>query len=284
MLMKTMMIHVLLLLLCSHFWGCTPTALRSYIVLSTSTNPQDQQESTEDLMRLVKEGSIVDQIKAEGHLRQLSQSAMPEQQELAIKPLVWFTFVSDDGYVKEQSQARLGAILAHREWADNYKIKILSEVSELITGQMGTSEEFKKIGYLANAGQSHRLSALKFLVDGFPNLSDKFQAGTVEVFLEFLSMEPKVQNCPPEICNPEMKTQYASKNKNRPKIINWSLKLHEMKWKLWVSLNEMLNQAGLSGGSREKILTLNKDVVRRLLSTELRNKLIAQPLGSFFRN
>ena len=92
-------------------------------MLTTSKNPQDQREATEELMRLAREGSIVDQIKAEGHLRQLSQSAITEQQELAIKPLVWFTFVSDDGYVQERSLARLREILTHREWPESYKLK-----------------------------------------------------------------------------------------------------------------------------------------------------------------
>ena len=111
--MKTLKNSLFLILLCSIFWGCTPTGLRSYIVLTTSKNPQDQREATEELMRLAREGSIVDQIKAEGHLRQLSQSAIAEQQELAIKPLVWFTFVSDDGYIQERSLARLTGILTH---------------------------------------------------------------------------------------------------------------------------------------------------------------------------
>ena len=113
-------------------------------MLTTSENPQDQREATEELMRLAREGSIVDQIKAEGHLRQLSQSAIPEQQGLAIKPLVWFTFVSDDGYVQERSLARLKGILTHQEWSEAYKLKTIVEISEFIFGRLRTSEEFKK--------------------------------------------------------------------------------------------------------------------------------------------
>ena len=67
--MKTLKNSLFLILLWSFFWGCTPTGLRSYIVLTTSKNTQDQREATEELMRLAKEGSIFDQIKAEGHLR-----------------------------------------------------------------------------------------------------------------------------------------------------------------------------------------------------------------------
>ena len=71
-------------------------------MLTTSENPQDQREATEELMRLAREGSIVDQIKAEGHLRQLSRSAISKQQELAIKPLVWFTFAQMVGTFKKE--------------------------------------------------------------------------------------------------------------------------------------------------------------------------------------
>ena len=150
--MKTLKITLLLILLCGFFGGCNPTGLRSYIVLTTSKNPQDQREATEELMRLAREGSIVDQIKAEGHLRQLSQSAITEQQELALKPLVWFTFVSDDGYVQERSLSRLQGILTHQEWSEAYKLKTIVEVSEFIFGRLGTTEEFKNKKYYRHTG------------------------------------------------------------------------------------------------------------------------------------
>ena len=167
-------------------------------MLTTSENPQDQREATEELMRLAREGSIVDQIKAEGHLRQLSQSAISEQQELAIKPLVWFTFASDGGYVQERSLARLKGILTHQEWFEDYKLKTIVEISEFIFGRLGTSEEFKNKRYLANSESSERLSAIKFLADAYSDLSSKLQQDSVGVFSRFLILEPTIQNCPPE--------------------------------------------------------------------------------------
>ena len=276
--MKTLKIPLLFILLCSLFLGCTPTGLRSYIVLTTSKNPQDQREATEELMRLAREGSIVDQIKAEGHLRQLSQSAIPEQQELAIKPLVWFTFVSEDGYIQERSLARLTGILTHQEWSEAYKLKTIFEISEFVFGRLGTTEEFKNKRYLANAESSGRLSALKFLVDVYPDLSSKLQQDSVGVFSRFLVLEPTLQNCPPEICNPETKTVEDSQDKNMVGIEDWNLPLEQLKLDLWLGLQSLLNENRLSGQSRNTLLALNKDVVRLPINSALRNKFLSQPL------
>ncbi len=276
--MKTLKNTFFLILLCSIFWGCTPTGLRSYIVLTTSKNPQDQREATEELMRLAREGSIVDQIKAEGHLRQLSQSAIPEQQELAIKPLVWFTFVSDDGYIQERSLARLTGIMTHQEWSEAYKLKTIFEVSEFVFGRLGTTEEFKNKRYLANAENSERLSAIKFLVDVYPDLSSKLQQDSVGVFSRFLVLEPTLQNCPPEICNPETKTVEDSQDKNMVGIEEWNLPLEQLKLDLWLALQGLLNESRLSGQSRNTLLALNKDVVRLPINSALRNKFLSKPL------
>lgn len=276
--MKTIKNSLFLILLCSIFWGCTPTGLRSYIVLTTSKNPQDQREATEELMRLAREGSIVDQIKAEGHLRQLSQSAIPEQQELAIKPLVWFTFVSDDGYIQERSLARLTGILTHQEWSEAYKLKTIFEISEFVFGRLGTTEEFKNKRYLANAESSERLSAIKFLTDVYPDLSSKLQQDSVGVFSRFLVLEPTLQNCPPEICNPETKTVEDSQDKNMVGIEDWNLPLEQLKLDLWLALQGLLNETRISGQSRDSLLALNKDVITLPISSALRNKFLSQPL------
>ena len=276
--MKTIKNSLFLILLCSIFWGCTPTGLRSYIVLTTSKNPQDQREATEELMRLAREGSIVDQIKAEGHLRQLSQSAIPEQQELAIKPLVWFTFVSDDGYIQERSLARLTGIMTHQEWSEAYKLKTIFEVSEFVFGRLGTTEEFKNKRYLANAESSERLSAIKFLTDVYPDLSSKLQQDSVGVFSRFLVLEPTLQNCPPEICNPETKTVEDSQDKNMVGIEDWNLPLEQLKLDLWFGLQGLLNERRISGQSRDSLLALNKNVITLPISSALRNKFLSQPL------
>jgi hypothetical protein len=275
--MKTLKNSLLLILLWSFFWGCTPTGLRSYIVLTTSKNPQDQREATEELMRLAREGSIVDQIKAEGHLRQLSQSAIPEQQELAIKPLVWFTFVSEDGYIQERSLARLKGILTHQEWSDAYKLKTIFEVSEFIFGRSGTTEVFENKRYLANADSSERLFAIKFLVDAYPDLSSKLQQDSVGVFSQFLVLEPTIQNCPTEICNPETKTVEDPQNKNILGIEDWNIALEQLKLDLWSSLQGLLNESRISGQSRETLLALNKEVIKLSISSKLRNKFLSQP-------
>ena len=276
--MKTLKNTFFLILLCSIFWGCTPTGLRSYIVLTTSKNPQDQREATEELMRLAREGSIVDQIKAEGHLRQLSQSAIPEQQELAIKPLVWFTFVSDDGYIQERSMARLKGILTHQEWSEAYKLKTIFEVSEFIFGSSVTTEEFENKRYLANADSSERLFAIKFLVDAYPDLSSKLQQDSVGVFSQFLVLEPTIQNCPTEICNPETKTVENPQNKNIFGIEDWNIAFEQLKLDLWSSLQGLLNESRISGQSRETLLALNKEVIKLSISSKLRNKFLSQPL------
>ena len=276
--MKTLKIPLLLILLCSLFWGCTPIGLRSYIVLTTSKNPQDQREATEELMRLAREGSIVDQIKAEGHLRQLSQSAIPEQQELAIKPLVWFTFVSDDGYIQERSLARLKGILTHQEWSEAYKLKTIFEISECVFGRLGTTEEFKNKRYLANAESSERLSAIKFIVDVYPDLSPRLQQDSIGMFSGFLTLEPTIQSCPPEICDPEIKILEDSQNKSMLGIQDWNKALEQLKLDLWVSLQSLMDGSQISGQSRDSVLALNEELIELPLSSALRNKLLNQPL------
>ena len=247
-------------------------------MLTTSKNPQDQREATEELMRLAREGSIVDQIKAEGHLRQLSQSAITEQQELALKPLVWFTFVSDDGYVQERSLARLQGILTHQEWSEAYKLKTIVEVSEFIFGRLGTTEEFKNKKYLANAESSERLSAIKFLVNAYLDLSSKLQQDSVGVFSRFLTLEPTIQNCPREICNLETKTFEDSQNENTLGIQDWNLALEHLKLDLWVNLQSLLDDSRLPKQSRDSLLALNEEVMKLPLNSELRDKLLNQPL------
>ncbi len=270
--------QLLLILFCSFFLGCTPTGLRSYIVLTTSKNPQDQREAAEKMMRLTREGSIFDQIKAEGHLRQLSQSAISDHQELAIKPLVWFTFVSDDGYVKERSLSHLKWVLNHQEWSEVYKLKTLFEVSEFIFGRMGITEEFKGQRYLANSESSERLAAIKFLVDVYPDLSAKLQQESVVVFSRFLRSEPTIKNCPAEICKSETKAFAVSQNENMPEVQDWNLVLEQLKWDLWMSLDNILDQKRISGKSRETLLDLNEEVINFPLSSQLRNKFSIQPL------
>ncbi|MDA0855680.1 MAG: hypothetical protein O2900_06885, partial [Proteobacteria bacterium] len=193
-------------------------------------------------------------------------------------PLVWFTFVSEDGYIQERSLARLKGILTHQEWSEAYKLKTIFEVSEFIFGRSGTTEVFENKRYLANADSSERLFAIKFLVDAYPDLSSKLQQDSVGVFSQFLVLEPTIQNCPTEICNPETKTVEDPQNKNILGIEDWNIALEQLKLDLWSSLQGLLNESRISGQSRETLLALNKEVIKLSISSKLRNKFLSQPL------
>jgi hypothetical protein len=93
-----------------------------------------------------------------------------------------------------------------------------------------------------------------------------------------LVLEATLQNCPPEICNPETKTVEDSQDKNMVGIEDWNLPLEQQKLDLWLALQSLLNENRLSGQSRNTLLALNNDVVRLPINSALRNKFLSQPL------
>ena len=98
------------------------------------------------------------------------------------------------------------------------------------------------------------------------------------MFSRFLTLEPTIQNCPPEICDPETKIVEDSKNKNMLGIQDWNVALEQLKLELWISLQILMDGSQISRQSRDSLLALNEEVIRLPLSAKLRNKLINQPL------
>ena len=131
---------------------------------------------------------------------------------------------------------------------------------------------------MANAESSERLSAIKFIVDVYPDLSSKLQQNSIGMFSGFLTLEPTIQNCPPEICDPETKIVEDSEGKGMPRIQDWNKALEQLKLDLWVSLQSLMDGSQFSGQSRDSVLALNEEVIGLPLSSELRNKLLNQPL------
>jgi hypothetical protein len=110
------------------------------------------------------------------------------------------------------------------------------------------------------------------------DLSSKLQHDSVGVFSRFLTLEPTIQNCPREICNLETKTVEDSQNENTLGIQDWNLALEHLKLDLWVNLQSLLDDSRLPKQSRDSLLALNEEVMKLPLSSELRDKLLNQPL------
>ena len=61
-------------------------------------------------------------------------------------------------------------------------------------------------------------------------------------------------------------------------IQDWNKALEQLKLDLWVSLQSLMDGSQISGQSRDSVLALNEEVIGLPLSSELRNKLLNQPL------
>ena len=115
-------------------------------------------------------------------------------------------------------------------------------------------------------------------MDLYPDLSPGLRQNSIGMFSRFLTLEPTIQNCPPEICNPETKIVEDSQNNSILGIQDWNIALDQLKLDLWVSLQSLMDGSQISGQSRDSVLALNEEVIRLPLSSELRNKLLNQPL------
>ena len=98
------------------------------------------------------------------------------------------------------------------------------------------------------------------------------------MFSRFLTLEPTIQNCPPEICDSKTKIVEDSEGKGMLGIQDWNKALEQLKLDLWVSLQSLMDGSQISGQSRDSVLALNEEVIGLPLSSELRNKLLSQPL------
>ena len=117
---------------------------------------------------------------------------------------------------------------------------------------------------------------LNFPIGGPKGLYKSKFSGCVHT--RFLTLEPTIQNCTPEICDPETKIIEDSEGKSMLGIQDWNKALEQLKLDLWVSLQSLMDESQISGQSRDSVLALNEEVIGLPLSSELRNKLLSQPL------
>ena len=115
-------------------------------------------------------------------------------------------------------------------------------------------------------------------MDVYPDLSSELQQDSIGVFSGFLTLEPTIQSCPPEICDPETKIVEDSEGKSVLGIQDWNKALEQLKLDLWVSLQSLMDGSQISGQSRDSVRALNEDVIGLSLSSELRKRLLSQPL------
>jgi len=259
--------------------GCSSTGLKSYVALTTSEDPQIQNEAVVELMRIAREGSIIAQVKAEIHLRHLTRYQPVKQQVIGLRPLVWLSFVADDGYVRERSQSRISAILEGEYWDEQIRTESLESLSELILGQLGTPEELNERQYLMSAEKLEREGALKFILNEFPSINLATQEHAIFVFEKILSQEPLIELCPPEICEPEILINNASQEEYLAAKSKWQSKSEEIKFTLWQELQDSLDRNELNEAISQRIVDLNNLVASLPISSELKSRMTENPLS-----
>ena len=129
----------------------------------------------------------------------------PGKQEMALRALTFFAFASDDGDIRDRSKSRLIKILESEDWKIHLKFRVIDSLIDLVTGELGFNEEHDGIEMHFGVSADIRKDALKFLIDYFNSLSSKIQYYAVNGMYRFLMTLPKIENCPEDICDEDVR-------------------------------------------------------------------------------
>jgi len=152
------------------------------------------------------DSSIQQQYSALREIRYISKHMKePGKREMALSTLTFFTFMSDDGYIRERSLSRLNTVLDEPEWPKHLKFKIINSIVDLVAGSLGFQE--KHDGMMMDFGVEPDLreDALLFLLNKFKGLEPELQYHTVSALRRLLLTEPSLGNCPENICDEDIR-------------------------------------------------------------------------------
>ena len=108
----------LLILAVFFIWlgGCITQGRWTYLTFEKSYNYQELNSSMEKLKNQY-DSSIQQQYSALREIRYISKHMKePGKREMALSALTFFTFMSDDGDIRNRSLSRLKAVLDEPEW------------------------------------------------------------------------------------------------------------------------------------------------------------------------
>lgn len=185
--------------------GCATQGRTTSLTFDRSDSFKSLDSSMEKLKNQY-DGSLQQQISALRALRFISKyNTDPGKQEIALRGLTFFAFVSDDGDIRDRSRSRLKTVLESKDWEINLKFTVIDSLIDIVTGELGFNEEHD--GLVMNFGVSSgiREDVLKFLLKEFESLDSEIQYYTVTGFHRFLFNPPTLGNCPENICDEDVK-------------------------------------------------------------------------------
>ncbi len=187
------------------FSGCTTQGRLTYLKFEKSNNYQDLNSSMEKLKNQY-DSSIQNQRSALREIRYISKHMKePGKREMALSALTFFTFMSDDGDIRDKSLSRLNNVLDEPEWPKHLKLNIIDSIVDLVTGRLGFQEKHDGMMMIFGVAPEVREDALMYLLNKFEGLEPQLQYHTVSAFLRLLLTKPTLVNCPENICDEDIR-------------------------------------------------------------------------------
>ena len=124
---------------------------------------------------------------------------------MALSALTFFTFMSDDGDIRDRSLSRLNTVLDEPEWPKHLKFTIIDSIVDLVAGSLGFQEKHDGMMMVFGVEPDIREDALLFLLNKFEGLEPELQYHTVSALRRLLLTEPSLRNCPENICDEEIR-------------------------------------------------------------------------------
>ena len=187
------------------FSGCTTQGRLTYLTFEKSYNYQELNSSMEKLKNQY-DSSIQQQYSALREIRYISKHMKePGKREMALSALTFFTFMSDDGDIRDKSLSRLNTVLDEPEWPKHLKFTIIDSIVDLVAGSLGFQEKHDGMMMVFGVEPDLREDALLFLLNKFEGLEPELQYHTVSGLRRLLLTEPSLENCPENICDEDIR-------------------------------------------------------------------------------
>ena len=187
------------------FSGCITQGRLTYLTFEKSFNYQELNSSMEKLKNQY-DSSIQQQVSALREIRYISKHMKePGKREMALSALTFFTFMSDDGDIRDRSLSRLNTVLDEPEWPKHLKFIIIDSIVDLVAGSLGFQEKHDGMMMVFGVEPDLREDALMFLLDKFEGLEPELQYHTVSALRRLLLTEPSLRNCPENICDEDIR-------------------------------------------------------------------------------
>ena len=152
------------------FSGCTSQGRLTYLTFEKSYNYQKLNSSMEKLKNQY-DSSIQQQYRALREIRYISKHMKePGNREMALSALTFFTFMSDDGDIRDRSLSRLNTVLDEPEWPEHLKFTIIDSIVDLVTGSLGFQEKHDGMMMVFGVEPDLREDALMYLLNKFEEL------------------------------------------------------------------------------------------------------------------